>query len=378
MLIARFHPYVGGTELQSLRLSQKLVETGNKVFVVTQRYSSELKSYEIINNVPVHRLSPSGHGFLSSLGFMLSSFLWLFKNRDLYHIIHVHLVSSPAITAAIIGKLLNKKIVIKFAGARKTGDIGTSIRKPFGRIKLFIVNRLADIFVCPSEEVKKEMVTWKFDEKKIRKIGNGVDTVHFVPTEDKVALKNKIRFSGHNKLLSVYIGRLEPGKGLEFLVASWKEISEKLGGMQLLIIGDGTIRKNLEQVVNEMGINNFIYFLGWQKDIKLYLSASDVFILPSLGEGLSNSLLEAMSCGIVPVVTRIDANQEVVKDGENGLLFTPNNFVEFSEIMINLSQNPGLVKKIGANARKTVEDRFSMNKIVSEYEQLYESLILEK
>ena len=154
MIIAYFPPVVGGTEIQTLRLSKALITRNVNPIVITRRLRG-LRKFEQVDGVPVYRLFTLGSGNVASLSFMFSSFLFLIKNRRKYQIIHAHLPSSPAITATIAGKVLRKKVIVKFACSGKTGNIQTSDRTCLGRAKLRFLMKYGDVFVCPSEEVKR-------------------------------------------------------------------------------------------------------------------------------------------------------------------------------------------------------------------------------
>ena len=138
MLIPRFYPVMGGTENQCRLLSKELVKKGSDVFVVTQR-EKDTVPFEIFDSVPVYRLRGFGLPGIFSFGFFFSSLFFLISNSAKYDIIHVHLATSAALAAVFAAGISGKGCVVKFAGAGKTGDIGTSARKLCGGIKLYIL-----------------------------------------------------------------------------------------------------------------------------------------------------------------------------------------------------------------------------------------------
>ena len=260
MLIARFYPISGGTELQAQRLANTLIASGNDVFVLTARING-LKKYEILDGLPVYRTFASGRNFISSFCFCISSFLFLIKNLKKYDIIHVHLASSPALSAVLIKKLFGKKIVLKFGGARATGDIGTSLSKPWGKLKLGIIEKYFDVFIVPSNEMYKELAGFGFPTKKIVKIPNGVNTDYFntVTETAKLNLRKNLNLPEKN-LIAIYTGRIERGKGLEFLIQQWSAVKN----VDLLILGSGS----LENELLKSGTDKNIRFIGFKDNIK--------------------------------------------------------------------------------------------------------------
>ncbi|MCD6311247.1 MAG: glycosyltransferase [Elusimicrobia bacterium] len=140
MLIPRFYPVMGGTENQCRLLSKELVKKGSDVFVVTQR-EKDTVPFEIFDSVPVYRLRGFGLPGIFSFGFFFSSLFFLISNSAKYDIIHVHLATSAALAAVFAAGISGKGCVVKFAGAGKTGDIGTSARKLCGGIKLYILKK---------------------------------------------------------------------------------------------------------------------------------------------------------------------------------------------------------------------------------------------
>lgn len=368
MLIARFYPITGGTELQAQRLANTLIAAGNDVFILTARING-LKKYEVFNGLPVYRTFAAGRNFISSFCFCVSSFLFLIKNLKKYDIIHAHLASSHAFSAVLIKKFFGKKIVLKFGGARATGDIRTSLSKPWGKLKLKIIKKYFDAFVVPSNEIYKELTVFGFPTQKIVKISNGVNTDYFNPVTETAKLDLRKNLNLPEKgLIAIYTGRIEKGKGLEFLIKQWSTVKNA----DLLILGSGS----LESELIKSGIDKNIRFLGFKDNIKEYLQASDIFILPSFGEGLSNALLEAMSCGIAAIANKIPANEEIITNNVNGIIINISDKTELATIMSALIKNKSLLDKLGNRARETVKNHFSITRIADLYVTIYKKILL--
>ncbi|OGS44928.1 MAG: hypothetical protein A2539_04430 [Elusimicrobia bacterium RIFOXYD2_FULL_34_15] len=368
MLLERFHPVFGGTELQAQRLARSLINSGNDVFILTARLK-KLNKYELLDNLPIYRTFSIGKGLLSSICFFISSFLFLFINRNKYEIIHVHLASSHAFSAILIKKLFKKRIILKFGGARSTGDIATSLSKPLGKLKLNILKKYFDIYIVPSKEVFDEIISEGFSIDKTLIIPNGVNTDIFkrVDLNEKINLR-KVLGLPIDKQICIYVGRIEEGKGINLLLNIWKNVTENY---VLLIIGSGSLLEKFKKSFQ----NKNIVFLGFKNNVNNYLQASDLFILPSFGEGLSNAILEAMSCGLVAVANKIPSNEEIIIDRDNGILINIDTIKDFPNLINQIFSNKEMFNKLSFSAVKTIENRFSINIVTNSYIKLYRNIL---
>lgn len=370
MLIARFAPLGGGTEAQARRLSGALAAGGVGVFVVTARVAG-LPAAETVDGIPVRRTFAPGPLPLSSLLFCCSALLHLLRRRRDFDLIHAHLASSHVLAALLARAALGTPVIVKLGGGRATGDIGTSLRRPWGRWKLRRIARGADRVVAPSRAVAEEAVAFGFPAGKIRVIPNGVDTAAFAPAAAGRTGEERARLGlPAAGPVGVFTGRLEPGKGLEALLELWPHLGAEAS---LLLVGDGSLRRPLAA----RHASDRVRFVGPVDDVRPFLHAADLFFLPSAGEGLSNSLLEAMSCGLVPVVSAIPANTEAVTAGEDGFVvdFTAPG-PALAALRAILAQRAGWAA-LGAAARRTVEARFSLERVRDAHRALYASLCQE-
>jgi len=374
MIIAYFPPIVGGTETQTLSLARALITQNVNPSVITERVRG-LKRFERIDGVPVYRLRTLGSGTFASLSFMLSSFHFLMKNRRKYQIIHAHLASSPAITATIAGKLLRKKIVVKFGGAGKTGDIQTSHRTFLGRIKLKFLMKYVDIFICPSEEMKEELINYGFAKGKVVKIPNGVDIALFHPVNDLQKENLKRRFNFPSLPILVYAGRLERGKGLAMLLMAWQRVVKVGKQSYLVVLGGGSEKDSLTDLAKQLQIIESVKFTGEVGNVNEYLQTGDCFVLPSSAEGLPNALLEAMATGLPVVATKIGGVEEVIENKKNGFLFEPGSVDQLAKGILTLLSQSELAHKLGQQARRTIEENYTIDIVSEKYLKLYAEII---
>jgi glycosyltransferase involved in cell wall biosynthesis len=264
---------------------------------------------------------------------------------------------------------------VKFAGARQTGDIAASQRTWYGRLKLRFLRSHVRFLVCPSREIREELLRAGFADERIAVIPNGVDTAFFSPAA--LPEKNELRRElgiGEQETVVIYTGRLHPGKGVESLLAAWTVLAERFTDrpLRLLIVGSGRLEPALRDA---FGTAPSVRFCGWQEEVRNYLRASDIFVLPSLGEGMSNALVEAMSCGLACVASRIGGNSELITDGRNGLLFEPGSRERLAAQLAGLLEDSRRRRELGECARQLAVERLSFDTIVKEYAALYERMV---
>ena len=174
------------------------------------------------------------------------------------------------------------------------------------------------------------------------------------------------------------IGRLHAQKGYEFLLAAAAKVIAEAPDATFLIAGYGPLRERLEACAAELGVSSSVRFLGYRKDVQRILSALDVFVLPSLWEGMSNAILEAMAAGKPVVATAVDGNLDQVIDGETGLLVPPADAGVLANALIDLIGDRQKARDMGERGRERVERDFPIRAMTAAYLDLYEKLLNEK
>jgi glycosyltransferase involved in cell wall biosynthesis len=376
MVIARYSPVVGGAEIQLKRLAQRLVNLD--VTIVTARIQHAPR-FEILDSLPGHRLSTFGEGRLGSLSFALSLLRFLLKKRGAYDVLHAHLASSHAIVCAFIGALLKKKTIVKLGASRELGEIMMSKKSWFGRWKLDYLKKHVDKFICTNQEMEKELRAEGFPETAIESIPNGVDPNDFHPLSEQERTKLKTQLGIADRWIVMSVARLTPQKSLDTLLAAWKEAVEKAKRGLLLIIGDGPQKGELQALSVRLGLESHVRFLGTLKseEVKRYLQASDVFVLPSITEGISNSLLEAMAVGLPSVVTNIGGLNEMIVSGVNGFLVETGDAEGLTRTMLSLWEDRDECGKLGTAARDQVCMEYNLETIAQRYYSLYDAILQE-
>ncbi|MDJ0600341.1 MAG: glycosyltransferase family 4 protein [Crocosphaera sp.] len=203
---------------------------------------------------------------------------------------------------------------------------------------------------------------------KLAIIPNGVDPIKYSPGVS--CIKSQITA----KRLFVYVGRIATEKNVEALLKAWKQIS-MVDESKLLIVGDGPLKPSLEPFY---GREHGIYWLGFVADEQQridILRAADVFILPSLVEGLSLSLLEAMACGVACIATDAGADGEVLEDGAGVVLNTQGVTTQLKTLLPLFRDHNEITQLLGQKARQRVLDKYSLTNNISQVEKVYEEVL---
>jgi glycosyltransferase involved in cell wall biosynthesis len=192
---------------------------------------------------------------------------------------------------------------------------------------------------------------------------------------NKIIVPDVYSSTTHQKVI-VTVGRLIPQKNQQLLLDAFKIIHDKYPDYKLVIYGEGELRGKYENFINDNGLSEYILLPGVKKNIYDLLSKAEIFVLPSLFEGMPNALIEAMCIGMPVVSTRVSGADEIIKTGYNGILIN-NDIDEMIDALEKLINNPTLRSRYGANASKLAWD-LSESKITENWKMLIEQIIRNK
>jgi sugar transferase (PEP-CTERM/EpsH1 system associated) len=234
----------------------------------------------------------------------------------------------------------------------------------------------ADIVFTVSVELRNYHAgqAW-FPAERIRVVPNGVDTAKFCPRLNERAEMRKRLGLPEDCIAIGSVGRLVAIKDYATLLQATKILVESGLPVCLLLAGSGPELINYRRFVGTSpNLANRVRFLGASTDVPALLNALDVFVLPSLSEGMSNTLLEAMAVGLPIVASRVGGNPEIIEDECSGLLFKAGDVSELIARLKALVQNPALRQKLGQAARKRAESKLSLERMIDSYHDLYLSV----
>ena len=214
--------------------------------------------------------------------------------------------------------------------------------------------------------------------ERITPIVNGVDTDHFQPASSAPDLF-PTGFLPEQALIIGTVGRLQPVKDQATLVrafaalrASSPQLHERL---RLVMVGDGPMRAQLQALIDELQLTDSTWLPGARDDVPELLQAMDIFVLPSLAEGISNTILEAMATGLPVLASQVGGNPELVLHGQTGALFAPGDVLALADLIKNYTNDPALLAQHADRARAIAVSEYSLETMVTRYQQVYESLL---
>ncbi len=233
-----------------------------------------------------------------------------------------------------------------------------------------LVNR----FVTVSYDLRRWLVeTVGVPARKILTIHNGVDTARFCDGGWETG-RRALGLS-QDRLVIGTVGRLDPVKDQAGLLRAFTRVQEKHPEVLLAIVGDGPCRAELHALTAELGLSSRVRFLGERTDVPLLLKGMDLFVLPSIAEGISNTILEAMATGLPIVATRTGGNPELVEDGVTGMLAPVGDPQALAAALAAYVNNPQLRALQGRAGRQRAVDEFGLERMTGKYRDLYLSLL---
>ncbi|PIP20079.1 MAG: hypothetical protein COX40_06695 [Candidatus Omnitrophica bacterium CG23_combo_of_CG06-09_8_20_14_all_40_11] len=226
--------------------------------------------------------------------------------------------------------------------------------------------------IAISESVKEHLIKdFKVKQEDIRVIHNGIDANRFRVQSAEYRVQRKKDLGLRDGPVVGIVARLSEEKGHVYLIKAMQEIITKIPQAQLLIVGEGRMREGLVNLTKKIGLEKSVFFLPSVIDTQGVLSGMDLFVLPSLKEGLGLALMEAMACGLAVVGSDVGGIRSLIQDKYNGLLVKPADSRGLSYAILELLQNPDKAKSLSSNARIFINQNFSQEKMVLETEKVY-------
>ncbi|HCV12867.1 MAG TPA: TIGR03088 family PEP-CTERM/XrtA system glycosyltransferase [Candidatus Accumulibacter sp.] len=250
------------------------------------------------------------------------------------------------------------------------------------RVKPALLRRLhsplVDRYITVSAELRNYLVERVgISPGRVTQIINGVDAVRYAPATHAERWQSlPAGFAGPGCVLIGTVGRLQPVKDQATLLRAFarlaKDGDEHASRARLVIVGDGPSGESLRRLAAELGVSSLIWFPGAVSNVRELLQAFDVFVLPSLAEGISNTLLEAMATGLPLLATATGGNVELVADEISGRLFQPRDVAGLSDLLRQYLVDPHRRQRHGSAARAIALARFSLATMLANYQAVYE------
>jgi glycosyltransferase involved in cell wall biosynthesis len=367
----------GGAQKLLLLLAQWTPQKLYRTLICSLQENEELKDQFESLNVPVfcfHRPRPSisrPHLFWT----------YFFRNiRDIMRIcrqekvdvIQCHLSDAEFIgilAARLTGipRILTTIHYPDLLPTRRIGDFRNFLRWLYTKI----IYKWVDCIIAVSEDVSQKLQEL-FDQKppKIRVMVNRIDVQSFATTPPSEDLRKSLGLRPENQILTT-VARLMPPKGHAYLLEAMHQLVPKFESLKLLLVGDGDLRQPLQEKCAALGLMEHTLFIGSRRDIPAILALTDIFILPSLWEGTSLALLEAMASCKPIVATDIPGNRSVLQHQKNSRLVPPGNAAALADAIAFLLKHPDVGHKLAQNAYELARSRFDIRQSIAELENLW-------
>jgi glycosyltransferase involved in cell wall biosynthesis len=349
--------WLAGTEIATYNMAMHLSRRGHEVHVITS-HDDGLSDFDEENGFYIHRITWQKIHILGSLSFWLKIFLMIRKIKpDIVHAQDLYM----GIPACLTKKILKIPYVV--------WGQGSDVYCPSLCIRISTkpVLQNADAILALTENMKNKLKD--IYDSEISVVPNGIDLKEY---SGEMINSDK----DHKTKNILFVGSLYPIKGVQYLIMAMKLVHDKLPDAKLILVGDGKERERLAALSIQFDIQNYVQFVGKipHKMVQTFMQRADVFILPSLSEGLPNVILEAMACGLPIVASRVGGIPDIITNDVNGYLVEVKDTDDIANKIILLLQNDTLRKKLSDNNKHLVK-KYAWDNVIVELEKIYGSTI---
>ncbi len=357
---------VGGIPLHTHHLCRDLSRMGYYTTVLTCSRSNhghaKIDDYNVIYRKIL--FSPLGNSFSPHI------FRTLLKIRDDYDLIHAHChLFLSTIMASLVRRIGSPPLIITTHGIMSASApdwFNLLYMKTIGKWTL----KSADRVICYTEMEKDKLANMlKIDSEKISVIPNGVDTDLFRPDPNNNKQSNQ-----SNAITILWVGRFVRGKGVEYLIQAAKILVKEVPDLKILLVGDGPSKGKIKGLIEKFNLkkNVIIKENVPNENMPEVYQKSDIFVLPSLNEGVPKTLLEAMACGIPVIISEFPHLEELIKNA--GLTFPKGDVHALADKIMRLIRDRELAKELGNNGRNKIVEGHSWGNTVLKTTELYEEV----
>ncbi|MCX5693993.1 MAG: glycosyltransferase family 4 protein [Candidatus Omnitrophica bacterium] len=350
------HLNVGGITSYLFTLASGLKNKGHEVYLASS--GGELEEKFIQSGIKILKVSLKTKNEVSP-----KIFFSFWKLKKIIRKYNIDLIHSHSRTTQVLGDWLGRVLV--------KPHIFTC--HGFFKPKLFrrIFGCWGRKVIVISQQVKEHLIAdFKLNENKISVIHNGIDTKKFGDYSRRDNLRAQLGMQ--NDFIVGIIARLSDVKGHIYLIQALPQVMKKFPNTKLLIVGQGKTRDVLFKKSRDLGLEQNIIFIPEAKNTQELLAAMDIFVMPSLQEGLGLALMEAMAQGLAVVGSAVGGIKTLIQDKQNGLLVEPANVAALSQAIIVLLGDLQLRRNLGAQARKFICANFSQVEMVDKTEIIYQ------
>lgn len=316
---------------------------------------------------------------IGKIRYLIAAKRWINKNHHKYDVVHAITAYEHTFRPMMEFVKLGKPVYMKLTGEHGGFGGNGRISKMLGLAKKR-ANRANDItgYIAISSLIKKNLLQFNIDVSRIFEIPNGVNTERFkaVDSKEKIDLRRVLGIK--DKFTFMYVGGLTFNKRVIEVVKAVALLKQKgIVDFQFVMVGPdrehGLVEPEIERLIEENSLQEYIVRFGQTSTPEQYLQASDVFTLVSESEGMSNALLEAMSCGLPALVTDISGSQDLVTNNENGK-FTTGSVEDIASKLEWFLNNKNALESFGAKSRDIIERSYSDEYVLGEHVRMFKGI----
>ena len=364
------YPTHGGSGVVASELALGLAERGHKIHIVSYAVPFRLRTFD--PNVLIHEVEVSSYPLFKyppyTLG--LATKLAEVATEHELDVIHAHYAVPHAVSAFLAKEILggdSPKTITTLHGTDIT-LVGTD--KSFQRVIRFAIDS-SDGVTAVSEYLRQRTVDEFEPQHPIEVIYNFVNTSRCRRGTEKCV---RDHWAPNGEKILMHASNFRPVKRVSDVVRMFHRVQKKIPA-KLLLVGQGPERLFVQQLVKELQLKEHVHFLGEQDYLESLLSCADLFVLPSEQESFGLVALEAMSCEVPVLGTNIGGLPEVVENDQTGFLFPVGEIQQMADAAIDLLSSPEKLQRFRQSARRVAVERFDSEKIIPEYEHLYEEVL---
>jgi len=354
----------GGAENLVINLAHQMTLKGHEVVIIS--LTDKVEYTNLIDEYGIKVVSCGFIGTIFSINKLFTSFrkLQLEVNKIQPDIIHSHIFLADVLVRAL--KLPNLCLITTFHSPEPWWDKSDIKSRLKTWLEGITARNRVKRYIAVSEEAKIMAVKYLgVQSNYVKVVMNGVDTELFQPSQ---GVKK-------DQLIVIHVARYYPEKAHELLITAFVLVVKKIPEAELWLVGDGPLCHKMKALVEQLGIQNNIKFLGLRSDIATLMQLANIFTLPSEREGLPISLLEAMATGLPVVVTRVGEMSNVVEHETNGLLIECRDSSAISNGLLRLALDKSFSTILGENARVTIINNYSITSTANEYLAVYDQAL---
>lgn len=347
----------GGSEIQLRTLGEAMRQRGHRVTVLAPRLALGPQAKVSRHfGMPVARLAYPRLRLIGGVIMLARLAMFLSARRHRYDVVHVHIAHKLALVCCAVAPAVGLRTVVKVSG---WWELGRGLMRPGALLTKLVtpIWKRADAWQAVSHRIAGELAALGIERERIHEIPNAVDLSRF-----------PLRRHAHREdapRTAVFVGRLAPEKDLRNLVRAWAKVFHARRDRRLWLVGTGREMKALERMVLSLGCTDNVAFLGHRDDVAAVLAQADVGVLPSLMEGLSNTLLEYMASGLPVIASRVSGSEDLIRSGKTGWLHEPGEPAAMVAALRAMdAESDERLIEMGIEARTAVERHASRDRVI--------------